>query len=282
VRAVLFIAAAIAAFTLTSPAKANDTNLWCKEFAPSAAYANLPQFTDTFVKVEEGRKVPPQLHKGTWQREMRDKIRAATECPISFGGHYRIAFWGVGTEAKEGAMVDGRTGVIYSLPSASWEYVYRADSRTLVVDPVVPETSDPATTSRLRVYEWLEEEKRFQERTTVVDVTLVTNSVQMDSTWKAIAYNQEGASYVSFWQESEADALVAARGHCDSLYGDCVPGVAVPMDWVIAIQRCGRRSAQYVTIGFPLREGEDGFVVDSKFDEIPTHDRIICEQTFRF
>lgn len=52
------------------------------------------------------------------ERMFRTNLSNAAKEPPDFAGHYRIAYWGCGSNCSAGTMVDLKTGDIFPLPLA--------------------------------------------------------------------------------------------------------------------------------------------------------------------
>jgi hypothetical protein len=83
-----------------------------------SAGARLPRFQDFTVK--EAWSGPPADLKLTTQSErmFRTKLANAAKDPPNFAGHYRITYWGCGSNCSAGALIDLRTGTVYQPPLA--------------------------------------------------------------------------------------------------------------------------------------------------------------------
>ena len=76
-------------------------------------------------------------------KQYRSVIRAEFHQPANFAGHYRIALWGCGTDCRDFAILDKKTGKVYTMPGVNEiagvmgnddERVdFRPDSRLLVI-----------------------------------------------------------------------------------------------------------------------------------------------------
>lgn len=49
-------------------------------------------------------------------KQHRSIIRAEFHQPANFAGHYRIAIWGCGTDCRDFAILDKKTGKVYTMP----------------------------------------------------------------------------------------------------------------------------------------------------------------------
>lgn len=116
----------------------------CVPQTPSSKPA--PQFSDYVVgRIYTGKNAVPKI-TDEWH-SFRTRIREGASQPPNFAGSYRIVQWGCGSDCLSFALVDLKTGVIYSPPFESlwldafstdgWYgkgLEYRNDSRLLVVD----------------------------------------------------------------------------------------------------------------------------------------------------
>jgi hypothetical protein len=59
---------------------------------------------------------------------------------VNFAGHYCFVYWGCGSPCKMSAIVDLRTGKIYTGPDGTLTYTFRKDSRMVLLND--PERSD--------------------------------------------------------------------------------------------------------------------------------------------
>jgi hypothetical protein len=68
-------------------------------------------------KISSSKKAPLKLSSHKLGKTYRTAIkRQYTAGKIDFGGHFVIVLWGCGTGCSDGAMVDTKTGIIYSIP----------------------------------------------------------------------------------------------------------------------------------------------------------------------
>jgi hypothetical protein len=79
---------------------------------------NIPRFED-FRVTESWYHTPATLKLTTHSERMfRTNLENAAKEPPNFAGHYRIAYWGCGSNCSAGAMVDLQTGDVFPLPLA--------------------------------------------------------------------------------------------------------------------------------------------------------------------
>ena len=80
------------------------------------------------------KRVLPDVRSG-YARRYRTMIRTQTaDGAPDFAGAFDIASWQDGTGQQKGVYIDQRTGVVRRLPDANAGYVYRPDSRLLIVN----------------------------------------------------------------------------------------------------------------------------------------------------
>jgi hypothetical protein len=79
---------------------------------------HLPRFED--FPVSEKWSPPPALLKLTTpsERMFKTRLTNAAKEPPNFAGHYRVTYWGCGSECSAGALVDLQTGDAFPLPLA--------------------------------------------------------------------------------------------------------------------------------------------------------------------
>jgi hypothetical protein len=80
--------------------------------------AGLPRFEDyPASEIWRGTPAPLQLRLRS-ERTFRTRLNDADKEPPNFAGHYRFVTWGCGSECISGAIIDLRSGNVYSPPSA--------------------------------------------------------------------------------------------------------------------------------------------------------------------
>ena len=100
------------------------TRLWCVlGFALAASAwaqpsgARLPRFED--YTVTEQWPGPANLKLTTRSERMfRTNLTNAAKEPPNFAEHYRVTYWGCGSNCSAGALIDLQTGTVYQLPLA--------------------------------------------------------------------------------------------------------------------------------------------------------------------
>lgn len=111
---------------------------------------NMPRFEDYPAgSAWRGVAAPVKLASPA-ERMFRTNLTRAAKEPANFAAHYRITQWGCGTDCVAGALIDLKTGDVFSLPLAAgkrgWEHWtfcvsmfqnggvdYRVDSRLLII-----------------------------------------------------------------------------------------------------------------------------------------------------
>lgn len=122
--------------------------------AAAARPVSEPRFSDYPAAIE----TPPQagivLRLTTPQtRRYATVLRDNFKKPANFAGHLRVAIWGCGTDCRNFAILDKRTGAAYTLPHVSEiagvmgnddeRIDFRPDSRLLVIAGQINETGTP-------------------------------------------------------------------------------------------------------------------------------------------
>ena len=54
---------------------------------------------------------------------------------VNFAGHYSFVYWGCGSPCTGCAIIDVRTGKVYSGPDSGFGYNFIKDSKLLIVNP---------------------------------------------------------------------------------------------------------------------------------------------------
>lgn len=115
-------------------------------FAQSQGLKNPPKFSDYPAALQgdspHGLATEPILDSKKAKR-YRSVIRSELREPANFAGHYRIAIWGCGTDCRDFAILDKKTGRVYTMPGVNGisgvmgnddeRVEFRADSRLLVI-----------------------------------------------------------------------------------------------------------------------------------------------------
>jgi hypothetical protein len=114
--------------------------------AATASAGNPPQFTDYPVVATDqsrsGTRPPLRLTTRTARRYTTAIHRAYSE-PPNFAGHLHVVIWGCGTDCRNFALIDYKTGLVHTLPNVDEiggemgnddERVdFRSDSRLLII-----------------------------------------------------------------------------------------------------------------------------------------------------
>ena len=82
--------------------------------AAAMSQSREPRFSDYPVRsIYKGKNVPIRLTKN--DMAFRTRLRwAATHMRPNFAGHYIFTEWGCGTECRDGAVIDAKTGKVYT------------------------------------------------------------------------------------------------------------------------------------------------------------------------
>ena len=102
--------------------------------------AELPRYADFPAKhfiIERQARV--NLSSNRLAREYRTALRLGAATGPNFAGHYTVVDWGCGSSCNECAVVDARTGKVFSddrMNGAKTGYAYRRDSNLFIVNPV--------------------------------------------------------------------------------------------------------------------------------------------------
>ena len=102
----------------------------------SAAQRSGPAFSHYKVdSVYRGPIAPVDLRSNPNAHRFRTVLRRGARSGPNFAGHLTVVTWGCGTSCITIALVDARTGRVYSSPvGAGYGVEHRVDSRLLVVD----------------------------------------------------------------------------------------------------------------------------------------------------
>src|SRR5260370_14313188 len=80
---------------------------------------NPPRFEDFLVSEAWQRTVAPVKIMSRSEHLYRTRLTNAGKEPPNFAGHYRYVQWGCGSECISGAVIDLRTGEVFSPPLAT-------------------------------------------------------------------------------------------------------------------------------------------------------------------
>ena len=108
---------------------------------PAAQSRPLPQFADYPVdSIFSGRPAPVDLSSNPVARRFRTVLRQGARSGPNYAGHLTVVTWGCGTSCIVIAVVDARSGRVFSSPVGAGYGVERhVDSRLLVVDHIACE-----------------------------------------------------------------------------------------------------------------------------------------------
>lgn len=85
---------------------------------------------------------------------------------VDFGGHYKIASWGCGSNCQSTVLVDMQSGNIYEGPITANRFNVKPDSRLFIANP--PDSTGyivAAASTMPQLYIWDEGKKKFEELT---------------------------------------------------------------------------------------------------------------------
>jgi len=82
-------------------------------------------------------QMSPINFKSNWTaRVYKTRIsKSYSQNGVNFAGHYSFAYWGCGSPCTGCAIIDVRTGKVYSGPDSGFGYNFKKDSRLLIVNP---------------------------------------------------------------------------------------------------------------------------------------------------
>lgn len=145
-----------------------------------APLAGLPRFEDYRIK-EPWQGRPPKLQlSSSSERMFRTNLTNAAKEQPNFAGHYRVTYWGCGSNCSAGAVVDLQTGIVWRPPLAKpggrgWERwiectacfdgadnEFHSDSRLMIVRCGL-NYSDRLKKNSPDTYYFVWEENRFRQ-----------------------------------------------------------------------------------------------------------------------
>jgi len=118
-----------------------------------AAQGGAPRFEDYPATAGlHGAPVPPTLSEDhEW---FRTALRRGAARGPNFAGAYTVVIWGCGTSCQSGAVIDARSGRVWSLPQSLVRGAdFKLASRLFVADPVPPQPQ-PHESPYVTYYEW--------------------------------------------------------------------------------------------------------------------------------
>jgi hypothetical protein len=142
---------------------AGCAGLWACAAAVHATTGGQPEFAQYPAHMAPATTgLAKALHFSTDQgRRYRTAIRQAAQQGPNFAGHHRLATWGCGTDCRGFAIVNLKTGQVYTHPhiqlvagvmgNGDERLAFRADSRLLVISGALDD--DPARTAQF-FYLW--------------------------------------------------------------------------------------------------------------------------------
>ncbi len=79
----------------------------------------------------------------------------------NFAGHYSFVYWGCGSPCQMSAVVDLKTGIIYAGVDASFGYLFKRDSRLMLINPGGQESE--CSVCEPQYWVWNERDKKFNK-----------------------------------------------------------------------------------------------------------------------
>jgi hypothetical protein len=139
--------------------------LICLLFETSLAQKRpIPRFEDYSVSTRFTGKTAPPIITGARARLYRTRIREGAKQAPNFAGHYTIVTWGCGSDCQGLAIINARTGRVYTPPEV-YEAIrmpsqdnkalqYRIDSRLLIVEGWRTRAGSKGITEGKWYYKW--------------------------------------------------------------------------------------------------------------------------------
>jgi hypothetical protein len=127
-------------------------------------YIGFEDFKVDIVDHKKYRNLDLKSNKdaGNFRTRLREGYSADT---ANFAGHYSFVYWGCGSPCKSGLLIDRKTGKIYDSPGASLGYLFKVDSRMLIVNPPDPSGFyDDCSYCKPMIYIFDEKAKTFNEQ----------------------------------------------------------------------------------------------------------------------
>ena len=100
----------------------------------------LHRFEDYPVtEVFGGAPAKPDFASNPKTKLFRSHIIEGASKEPNFAGHYRIVWWGCGSNCQTFVIVDSKSGRIFGYFGSSNGMMYRKNSRLIIVNPITPE-----------------------------------------------------------------------------------------------------------------------------------------------
>lgn len=134
----VFFSALVSLFSWQAqPIFANDTEKFRDEYSAPPRFENFP------ARVLHSQSSPKLVLTTKLARRYKTAIRNEAARPVNFAGHFRVATWGCGTDCRGFAIINKRTGIVYTAPGAEFvagvmgndddRLEFRADSNLIVI-----------------------------------------------------------------------------------------------------------------------------------------------------
>ena len=86
--------------------------------------------------IYSGQMSPINLKSNRTARVYKTRISESyKQNGVNFAGHYSFVYWGCGSPCTGCAIIDVRTGKVYSGPDSGFGYNFKKNSRLLIVNP---------------------------------------------------------------------------------------------------------------------------------------------------
>lgn len=157
--------------------------------------------------------------------EYREEIQYGWKkmgCEPNFAERYTLFYWGVGTEALFGVIVDVEDGTTFGLPPARWNYDFSTSSSILLIDFVVPDFVDSA----VRDIFWMYRSRLHWDEFQWKEVPYPAQE------WRAVAFyvtdGHPGVFYSEAKSPYEEEAVYLVWQACQDILGECLKGAVAP------------------------------------------------------
>lgn len=127
------------------------------------------------TQIYKGKPAPLNLNSNPNAAKFRDRLQDGVQKGANFAGHYTIVTWGCGTSCQTSAIVDTKTGAVYTPGIVSEVGIkYKLNSRLLIINPSENITEvygkKPPNGIKSKYYRW-ENNRLIQFKPPVIDRT---------------------------------------------------------------------------------------------------------------
>ncbi len=99
---------------------------------------DIPNFDDYKVTdIYNGQSGEIDLSSSPMAKQFKTKLREGIKNGVNFSGRYPIVFWGCGTNCRQHAIINTKTGKVCAGFNSCGGELYRKNSRLLIVNPKV-------------------------------------------------------------------------------------------------------------------------------------------------